>query len=258
MMKDRPPHDVDEILRELDEFERKMAALGFKPDRGIEKELDDEEDELERELSEFDRKLAPYTRNGVIPASTDDIEMMRRLADINMKLAVKSANQASARTAAKLAGTATAEDDELYTKNIDNFLRHAEAVCLSIAAKARMRVDPRLEKRPAEPPVFKQRKEAARRKRQFPQEIRARTVAAEVIAAEMVAAQGPIRRFDIADELDTWFIGASLNTEFLDWPVGEIVAKICHDFNLSPDWQRWKDQPWVADAIAATERNRKR
>jgi hypothetical protein len=35
---------------------------------------------------------------------------------------------------------------------------------------------------------------------------------------------------------------------FLDRPLGEIVARICFDLGLQPDWSLWDDEPWAADA----------
>jgi hypothetical protein len=38
------------------------------------------------------------------------------------------------------------------------------------------------------------------------------------------------------------------DARFLDRPLGEIVARICFDLGLQPDWSLWEDAPWAADA----------
>ena len=216
----------------------------------------DDLDEIELDEIEVETENGirfAYSRpSRIIPASTEDIELMQRLAQAGMQLARRAADRAKAKYEAQRIGTATQEDVESHSKDLDDFERYARAVRMSIAAKAQMRVDPRLEKRPPESPALKQRKEAARRKRQFKQEIRVRTIAAEVISSTQAR-----KKLDIVDEIDTWFIRASIDTEVLDLPVGVLVARICHDFGVSPDWQRWKDKPWTADAVAATARWKK-
>jgi hypothetical protein len=38
---------------------------------------------------------------------------------------------------------------------------------------------------------------------------------------------------------------------FLDRPLGEIVARICADLGLRPDWSLWEDEPWAVEAAGA-------
>jgi hypothetical protein len=41
--------------------------------------------------------------------------------------------------------------------------------------------------------------------------------------------------------------------DLTDAPLGEMVARICRDLGLDPDWRRWEDEPWArAEAAAKT------
>ena len=40
------------------------------------------------------------------------------------------------------------------------------------------------------------------------------------------------------------------DTDFADAPIGELVARICRDLGVTPDWALWGDEPWAVEARA--------
>jgi hypothetical protein len=41
------------------------------------------------------------------------------------------------------------------------------------------------------------------------------------------------------------------DTDFADRPIGELVAAICRDLGVTPDWGLWEDEDWAIEALAA-------
>jgi hypothetical protein len=39
--------------------------------------------------------------------------------------------------------------------------------------------------------------------------------------------------------------------DFADRPVGELVARICHDLELTPDWSLWEAEDWAIEEAEA-------
>ena len=42
------------------------------------------------------------------------------------------------------------------------------------------------------------------------------------------------------------------DTDFADAPIGELVARICRDLGVTPDWTLWDDEPWAIEAATAS------
>jgi hypothetical protein len=39
--------------------------------------------------------------------------------------------------------------------------------------------------------------------------------------------------------------------DFVDRPIGELVAGICRDLGVTPDWSLWEDESWAIEALKA-------
>jgi hypothetical protein len=98
---------------------------------------------------------------------------------------------------------------------------------------------------------------------------RAREAAAAAAAERAARIEGKVRAvrrtvravLDVEIEADETLDDCALHGEmldradreaedeaFLDRPLGEIVARICFDLGLEPDWSLWDDGPWAAAA----------
>ena len=40
------------------------------------------------------------------------------------------------------------------------------------------------------------------------------------------------------------------DADFADRPLGELVARICRDLGVTPDWSLWADEAWASEAAA--------
>jgi hypothetical protein len=153
--------------------------------------------------------------------------MLRELAEIGMRLARGVERQAQEPQEERRAG-----DLGLV------FSRIARAVRQTLALEAKLDEDRRARHEKAEA-----ERAQARRVRGFMRKIRAGDIAERVLANEtdgeaLVESLGE-RLQDIDD------------TDFADRPMGEIVAAICRDLGVEPDWSLWQDEPWAAEALAA-------
>ena len=82
---------------------------------------------------------------------------------------------------------------------------------------------------------------------------RDRRYEASDVVERLMEAENPDWDMEAFDtELADWLADQNRDT-FLDAPLGEVVAAICRDLELSPDWSRWSDEAWAADAAAAAE-----
>ncbi len=77
-----------------------------------------------------------------------------------------------------------------------------------------------------------------------------RRIVERVIASDCGARDADVLRADLDERLEDGDDGE--DGDFLEAPIGELVARICGDLQLSPDWTEWAAAPWVADAVAAT------
>jgi hypothetical protein len=52
-------------------------------------------------------------------------------------------------------------------------------------------------------------------------------------------------------DLDERLADAADDADFMGRPVGELIARICRDLGLTPDWSLWEDEDWaIAEARA--------
>lgn len=78
---------------------------------------------------------------------------------------------------------------------------------------------------------------------------------------EAIEAQAVERRFAdheverLLDDLDDRLEAGDVLGEA---PVGELVARICADLGVIPDWSLWEDHPWAAEQLTAEAREAER
>jgi len=69
---------------------------------------------------------------------------------------------------------------------------------------------------------------------------------AQAIEAEADRRELPEREVErLTDELDERLEGGGYDDALADGPIAELVARICFDLGLTPDWRIWDDQDWA-------------
>ena len=53
----------------------------------------------------------------------------------------------------------------------------------------------------------------------------------------------------LLDDLDERLEDGQYDEALADGPIAELVARICEDLGVSPDWRIWNDQDWAIDYI---------
>jgi hypothetical protein len=115
------------------------------------------------------------------------------------------------------------------------FARIARAVRQTFALEARL-ADERRTAQAAET-----RRHAERRK------TKVRTAVERVLDAEPDQGDAENLFYDLTERLETDYDDA----DFADRPVGELVARICRDLGVTPDWSLWQDEAWAIEARGA-------
>lgn len=167
------------------------------------------------------------------------LQMLTTLAEIGLDLAAETARRVKCDPDADGAGHAMA------------YSRIARAVRLTIALQSKVMAE-LIALDEAETNGIRAREadaEAAGRRR-----VDARAHRVERIVHRIVDAE--IDDEDAADRLcgDAWerLVDDDIYGDLSDRPIGEIVALICRDLGLSPDWSRWAGEAWAeAEAEAA-------
>ena len=73
--------------------------------------------------------------------------------------------------------------------------------------------------------------------------------------AEAIENEGAERRIPdseverLLDDLDERLEDGQYDDALADGPIAELVARICEDLGVSPDWRIWDDQDWAIDYI---------
>jgi hypothetical protein len=166
----------------------------------------------------------PEAPNPAVARAERHLALLAELADIGMDLAREVRRQAldaseDAPSAADLALT---------------FSRVARAVRQTVALEAR------LAEARAEPPVrsVADRWRAIRRRRQV-----------EEIVTDIIDNE-PDLEFDadrLLTDLHERLADGDEAADFADRPVGEMIARICRDLGVAPDWNRFKDEDWAIE-----------
>jgi uncharacterized membrane-anchored protein YjiN (DUF445 family) len=115
------------------------------------------------------------------------------------------------------------------------FARIARAVRQTFALEARLAED----RRTAEAATTARRVERRKTK--------VRTAVERVLDAEAVESDAENLFYDLTERLETDYEDA----DFADRPIGELVARICRDLGVTPDWSLWQDEDWAIEARGA-------
>src|SRR6185369_17466517 len=75
-----------------------------------------------------------------------------------------------------------------------------------------------------------------------------RDYVAEAIEAEAVELKKPEREVErLLDDLDERIEAGDYDDELDTAPIGDLVARICADLGVTPDWNLWMDQDWAIE-----------
>jgi hypothetical protein len=78
------------------------------------------------------------------------------------------------------------------------------------------------------------------------------TQAIEAEAAERNTPESEVER--LLDDLDERLEDGDSGDALADAPIGELVAGICADLGVTPDWSLWDDQDWAIEHLKAQSR----
>jgi hypothetical protein len=125
------------------------------------------------------------------------------------------------------------------------FARIARAVRQTFALEARLAEDRRTaQAETAARAAAESRLRVERRK------TKVRTAVERILDAEAHESDAENLFYDLTERLETDYDDA----DFTDRPIGELVARICRDLGVIPDWSLWEDQDWAIEEIAARPR----
>jgi hypothetical protein len=150
---------------------------------------------------------------------------LAELGEIGMELARLVRRQAVEQAAANPDG---AVDESLGLV----FARIARAVRQTFALEARLADDRRMAQ------AAETRLHVERRK------TKVRTAVERVLDAEAGEGDAENLFYDLTERLETDYDDA----DFADRPIGELVARICRDLGVTPDWSLWQDEDWAIEA----------
>ena len=138
---------------------------------------------------------------------------------------------------------AAANPDGAVDENIGLvFTRIARAVRQTFALEARLAEDRRkAEAETAARRVAETRLRVGRRK------AKVSAIVERVLDAEGDHGDAENLFYDLGERLETDYDDA----DFADRPIGELVARICRDLGVIPDWSLWQDEDWAIEARGA-------
>ena len=161
------------------------------------------------------------------------MHMLAELAEIGMDLAREVRRQAldqsaEAPPAAELALT---------------FSRIARAVRQTVALEAKLAEPAQPGHAERAPLSVSDRWRSARRKRQVGE------IVGEIIESE---AASEFDADDLTSDLRERLADGDEEADFADRPIGELVARICADLGVTPDWSLFEDEDWAIAAKSAS------
>ena len=170
------------------------------------------------------------------------LRLLQELAEIGMEMARAVRGQAVAQAAERDANPAApfAGGDLGLV-----FSRIARAVRQTLALEARL-AEERLKAR------AEHATQLAEHAARLAGEARAKTVRrrndVRYYVAEAIEAETPEDDVeDLLEELDERLDDVDAAGEFDDRPIGELVASICRDLGITPDWSLWEDEDWAIE-----------
>src|SRR6185437_7233157 len=134
------------------------------------------------------------------------------------------------------------EDEPPAAELALTFSRVARAVRQTVALEARLAEDRRT--RPAERSALSvaTRWRSTRRKRQVEE------IVGDIIEAEPHLELETDR---LLADLDERLHDGDEEADFADRPIGELVARICRDLGIDPDWSRFEAEDWAIEEARA-------
>jgi hypothetical protein len=188
----------------------------------------------------------PGDREARAQARTErQLAMLAELAEIGMQMARAVRDEAVARAEVV---DATAQPSRFGGGDLGLiYSRIARAVRQTLALETRLAED--IEKATVE--RARNRLETLRRAATERQE-QIRDYVAEAIeaeAAERNAADRDVER--LLDDLDERIEAGDYDDTLDTAPIGDLVARICADLGVIPDWDLWGDQEWALDHLKA-------
>jgi hypothetical protein len=174
--------------------------------------------------------------------------MLAELAEIGMKLARAVERQALDQAVPEEADTpqAGAPDRSGGGDLALVFSRIARAVRQTVALEAKLAEDRRALHQSVEAEQA-QRAATLARERKARQKARVKRIIEQAIDAE---ADGSDRE-DLLGDLDERLEDEDLFADYDERPFGEIVARICRDIGIAPDWTLWDAEDWGIETGAA-------
>jgi hypothetical protein len=169
------------------------------------------------------------------------LRMLEELAEIGMTLARAVQQQVLDQAAAEPAEAAEqpgAGNLALVFSRISRAVRQTIALEAKLAEEGRTR-DEQTAAEQARRAVVDGRERKQRRRAQAKRFIEQ---AVDIEAADHDAAEELLWELD--ERLD------DVEADFADRPIGEIVARICRDMGLAPEWSLWAKEEWAVEEIA--------
>lgn len=157
------------------------------------------------------------------------LAMLRELAEIGMRLARDVERQAEEPQASRM---------ELGLV----FVRIARAVRQTLALEARMQ----------EALATDVRKAEVRRAEDVRAAVVQRAKVLRRTVTQAIEADADDADIDhLAYELEERLADRQDDTDFLDRPVSELIARICKTLGVTPDWSLWEDEAWTKEEAVA-------
>ncbi len=156
------------------------------------------------------------------------LRLLAELAEIGMDLAREVRRQALDQD-----GEAPPAADLALT-----FSRIARAVRQTVALEAKLAEEAQAGRSERPALSVSDRWRSARRKRQV------REIVGEIIEAE---SDGDFEADRLLSERDERLDDGDEEADFADRPIGELVARICRDLGITPDWSLFEDEDWAIE-----------
>jgi hypothetical protein len=170
------------------------------------------------------------------------MRLLAELAEIGMDLAREVRRQCAALSQPRLVDDTAAAPPSLVELALA-YSRLSRAVRQTLALEVRIEADERA--RAVGIVVEHQARQADAAQAWEDRENRIEGVVTKIIRAEAADDSGAER---LLDEMCEHLEDEDVYEDYSHRPTGEIIALICKDLGLTPDWSRWEDRDWAADA----------
>lgn len=202
-------------------------------------------------MSSTSRRHAEHRPDPAAARAGERMAMLREMAEIGLRLARSLEREAEAAVVPEPASDAA--EPRSLEEITRSFAQVARAVSLAVALEEKIDAD--LQARPFAAQSFELKRRAVTvrvAEAQWSSTLarrRAQVCAAVEQAIEADPDAGdPRRAADLRVRLDRLLaIETADHDRFLHRPAGEVVARICRDLGLAPDWTLW-DAPWAHEA----------